>query len=83
MEKLLAKVSEEGRSLILLKEVAGHSVEELAAITGLNENTIKVKLFRTRRKLVKAARRLGKVDMLRPDSRQTVAFSSGSSAAIT
>src|SRR5580700_7280015 len=56
--KLLSKVSAEDRSLILLKEVEGHSVEELAAMTGLNENTIKVKLFRTRQKLLKAAQRL-------------------------
>ncbi len=59
--KLLAKVSAEDRSLILLKEVEGHSVEELAQMTGLNENTIKVKLFRTRQKLLKAAQRLGRV----------------------
>ncbi len=59
--KLLAKVSEQDRTLILLKEVEGHSVEELSAITGLNENTIKVKLFRTRQKLIKAAQRLGRV----------------------
>jgi RNA polymerase sigma-70 factor (ECF subfamily) len=58
--KLLDRVSEEDRSLILLKEVEGHSVEELAAMTGLNENTIKVKLFRTRQKLVKAAQRLNR-----------------------
>ena len=32
--------------------------EELAAKTGMNENTIKVKLFRARQKLVKAAQRL-------------------------
>jgi RNA polymerase sigma-70 factor, ECF subfamily len=57
--KLLATVSEQARTLILLKEVEGYSVEELAAITGAKENTIKVKLLRTRRKLVKAARRLG------------------------
>jgi RNA polymerase sigma-70 factor, ECF subfamily len=56
--KLLERVSPEDRSLILLKEVEGHSVEELAAMTGLNENTIKVKLFRTRQKLLKAAQRL-------------------------
>ena len=59
--KLLSKVSQEDRNLILLKEVEGHSVEELAAMTGLNENTIKVKLFRARQKLVKAAQRLGRV----------------------
>ena len=58
--KLLDKVSAEDRSLILLKEVEGHSVEELAAMTGLYENTIKVKLFRTRQKLLKAAHRLGR-----------------------
>ena len=56
--KLLEKVSEEDRNLILLKEVEGHSVEELAEMTGMNENTIKVKLFRARQKLVKAAGRL-------------------------
>jgi RNA polymerase sigma-70 factor (ECF subfamily) len=56
--KLLSKVSEEDRQLLLLKEVEGHSVEELAEMTGLNENTIKVKLFRARQKLVRAAQRL-------------------------
>lgn len=56
--KLLAKLSEEDRSLMLLKEVEGHSVEELSEMTGMNENTIKVKLFRARQKLMKAAQRL-------------------------
>ncbi len=59
--KLLERVSAEDRNLILLKEVEGHSVEELAAMTGLNENTIKVKLFRTRQKLLKAAQRLTRI----------------------
>ena len=61
--KLLSKVSADDRSLILMKEVEGHSVEELAQMTGMNENTIKVKLFRTRQKLLKAAQRLGKFRM--------------------
>jgi len=56
--KLLGKLSEEDRSLLLLKEVEGHSVEELAEMTGMNENTIKVKLFRARQKLVKVSQRL-------------------------
>jgi len=56
--KLLTKVSDEERNLLMLKEVEGHSVEELAEMTGMNENTIKVKLFRVRQKLVKAAQRL-------------------------
>jgi RNA polymerase sigma-70 factor (ECF subfamily) len=58
--KLLAKLSQEDRNLILMKEVEGHSVEELAQMTGMNENTIKVKLFRTRQKLLKAASRITK-----------------------
>ena len=56
--KLLSRVSGEERMLLMLKEVEGYSVEELAGRTGMNENTIKVKLFRARQKLVKAAQRL-------------------------
>jgi RNA polymerase sigma-70 factor, ECF subfamily len=56
--KLLEKISAEDRQLMLLKEVEGHSVEELSQMTGMNENTIKVKLFRARQKLLKAAQRL-------------------------
>jgi RNA polymerase sigma-70 factor, ECF subfamily len=62
--KLLAKLSSEDRSLLLLKEVEGHSVEELARMTGMNENTIKVKLFRSRQKLLKAAQRLARASKL-------------------
>src|SRR6476620_5461010 len=61
--KLLKKISVEDRSLILLKEVEGHSVEELSQMTGMNENTIKVKLFRARQKLVKDAQRLDKAPL--------------------
>jgi RNA polymerase sigma-70 factor (ECF subfamily) len=56
--KLLSRVSDEERMLLMMKEVEGFSVEELAEKTGMNENTIKVKLFRARQKLVKAAHRL-------------------------
>jgi len=64
--KLLTRVSEEERNLLILKEVEGYSVEELAAQTGMNENTVKVKLFRARQKLVKAAQRLDKAPGLVP-----------------
>jgi RNA polymerase sigma-70 factor (ECF subfamily) len=63
---LLTRVSEEERNLLILKEVEGFSVEELAAQTGMNENTVKVKLFRARQKLVKAAQRLDKAPGLVP-----------------
>ena len=58
MLKLLGKLSNEDRNLLLLKEVEGHSVEELSQMTGMNKNTIKVKLFRARQRLLKASQRL-------------------------
>jgi RNA polymerase sigma-70 factor (ECF subfamily) len=64
--KLLTRVSEEERMLLMLKEVEGYSVEELAERTGMNENTIKVKLFRARQKLVRAAQRLDRAPGLVP-----------------
>ena len=64
--KLLTRVSEEERTLLILKEVEGFSVEELAAKTGMNENTVKVKLFRARQKLIKAAQRLDRAPGLVP-----------------
>jgi RNA polymerase sigma-70 factor (ECF subfamily) len=59
--KLLTRVSEEERNLLMLKEVEGYSVEELSTMLNMNENTIKVKLFRARQKLVKASQRLDRV----------------------
>jgi len=56
--KLLERVSGEERELLMLKEVEGYSVEEMARRLNMNENTIKVKLFRARQKLVKASQRL-------------------------
>ena len=56
--RLLGKLGEEERHLLVMKEVEGYPVEELAGLLGLNENTVKVKLFRARQKLVKAAQRL-------------------------
>lgn len=56
-EKLLARLSPEDRVLLVLKEVEGYSVKEIAEITSLNENTVKVRLFRARQALVTALRR--------------------------
>jgi RNA polymerase sigma-70 factor (ECF subfamily) len=56
--KLLDRVSDEERTLLMMKEVEGYSVEELASMLNMNENTVKVKLFRARQKLVKASQRL-------------------------
>jgi RNA polymerase sigma-70 factor (ECF subfamily) len=56
--KLMDRVSDEEKQLLVLKEVEGYSVEELSGMLNMNENTIKVKLFRARQKLVRAAQRL-------------------------
>ncbi len=57
--RLLDKLSEEERNLLILKEVEGYPVEELARMVDMNENTVKVKLFRARQKLVKTAKKAG------------------------
>ena len=62
--KLMDRVSDEEKQLLVLKEVEGYSVEELAGMLKMNENTIKVKLFRARQKLVKAAQRLDKAPVM-------------------
>ena len=56
--KLLDSLPDSERKLFLLKDGAGYSVEELSRMTCTPENTIKVKLFRVRRKLAKTAERL-------------------------
>jgi len=56
--KLLARLCKADRSLLMLKEVDGCTVEELADMTGLNRNTVKVRLFRIRQQLIKVAQRL-------------------------
>ena len=55
INKLLLQVSEDERLLLIWKEVEGFSLAELSEMTGLGENTIKVRLFRARQKLVRAA----------------------------
>jgi RNA polymerase sigma-70 factor (ECF subfamily) len=60
VNKLLALIPEDDRLLLLWKEVEGCSITELAEMTGMNENTVKVKLFRARRKLAELAARLSR-----------------------
>ena len=64
--KLLDKLSEEERYLLFMKEMEGYAVEELARMLSMNENTVKVKLFRARQKLVKAAKKSGMLRGGRP-----------------
>ncbi|MCC6860318.1 MAG: sigma-70 family RNA polymerase sigma factor [Bryobacterales bacterium] len=55
VNKLLARIPDFDRVLLLGREVQGFSVSELAEMTGLNENTVKVRLLRVRRRLARLA----------------------------
>jgi RNA polymerase sigma-70 factor, ECF subfamily len=54
VESLLGQVSEEDRILLTLKEVEGLSLKELEKIYHVNENALKVRLFRARQRVLKA-----------------------------
>jgi RNA polymerase sigma-70 factor (ECF subfamily) len=56
--RLLRRLSAEDRLLLVLKEVEGFSVDEVAQITRLNPNTVKVRLFRARERLAKLLDRM-------------------------
>jgi RNA polymerase sigma-70 factor (ECF subfamily) len=54
VNELLDGVSEEDRILLTLKEVEGLSLKELESIYNVNENALKVRLFRARQRVLKA-----------------------------
>lgn len=57
VERLLADLSEEDRTILVLKEAQGFAVEEIGKMLDLNVNTVKVRLFRARRRLAGNYRR--------------------------
>jgi RNA polymerase sigma-70 factor, ECF subfamily len=57
LDNMLAQLDDRDRAMLILKEVEGFSVEEIADSFGLNANTVKVRLFRARRRVVEYARR--------------------------
>ena len=59
VERLMAGLDERDRTMLILKEVEGFAVEEIAEILGLNANTVKVRLFRARRRIVIQAKKRG------------------------
>lgn len=54
VDQLLSAVSPEDRILLTLKEVEGLSLKELEQVYGVNENALKVRLFRARQRVLKA-----------------------------
>jgi RNA polymerase sigma-70 factor (ECF subfamily) len=57
VEKLLDCLEERDRMMLILKEVQGFSVEEIAEILEINGNTVKVRLFRARQKIMERMKR--------------------------
>jgi len=56
VERLLDALDERDRLMLILKEVEGFSIEEIAEVLDLNPNTVKVRLFRARRRVIGQAR---------------------------
>jgi RNA polymerase sigma-70 factor (ECF subfamily) len=56
VERLLSGLDRRDRLMLVLKEVEGLSIEEIGEVMEINANTVKVRLFRARRKIVAAAR---------------------------
>ena len=56
VERLLDGLDERDRLMLILKEVEGFSIEEIAEVLDLNPNTVKVRLFRARRRVVGQAK---------------------------
>ncbi len=54
VDSLLGSVSEQDRILLTLKEVEGLSLKELEKIYAVNENALKVRLFRARQRVLNA-----------------------------
>src|SRR6202522_875056 len=52
LDQLLNELPERDRELLMLKEIEGFSVQELAEMLDLNVNTVKVRLFRVRARLM-------------------------------
>ncbi len=57
LERLLGELDEKDQLMLVMKEVEGFSVEEIGEVLDLNVNTVKVRLFRARGRLVDIYRR--------------------------
>lgn len=52
VERLLGFLDERDRGMLVLKEVEGFAIEEIAELFDLNTNTVKVRLFRARQRIL-------------------------------
>lgn len=71
LDRLLVELDEQDRAMLVMKEVAGFTVEEIGEVLELNTNTVKVRLFRARGRLVEVYRRRLKAHSAKPAARRT------------
>src|SRR5579862_2051257 len=57
IERMLGELEEKDQLMLVMKEVEGFSVEEIGEVLGLNVNTVKVRLFRARGRIVEMYRK--------------------------
>lgn len=57
LDRLLDELDETDRTMLVMKEVSGFTVEEIGEVFGLNVNTVKVRMFRARGRLVEVYQR--------------------------
>jgi len=57
VDELMSCLDERDRAMLVMKEVQGFSVEEIAQVMEINANTVKVRLFRARQKITERVRR--------------------------
>jgi RNA polymerase sigma-70 factor (ECF subfamily) len=70
LDRLLVELAEQDRAMLVMKEVAGFTVEEIGGILDLNTNTVKVRLFRARGRLMEVYRRRLKTHPAKASLRQ-------------
>jgi RNA polymerase sigma-70 factor (ECF subfamily) len=57
VQRLLGELEDKDQIMLVMKEVEGFSVEEIGEVLDLNVNTVKVRLFRARARLVEMYRK--------------------------
>ncbi len=57
LDRLLGELDKRDALMLVMKEIEGFSVEEIGAVLDLNVNTVKVRLFRARGRLVQIYRK--------------------------
>ena len=66
LDVLMTQVSEDDRLLLGLKELQGLSLKELREVYGVSENVLKVRLFRARKRVLKAYDRCCRAMIMSP-----------------